>query len=72
MRNRDNPRSPCFDIVRAPAQHAIANARKVTAPAMRCTRPVVETVVGTPSGVPGGKPSIGSVGKIAAAIMPSA
>src|SRR5690606_38981562 len=53
----------------AVAMQLAARARKPSPPAMKCTSPVVLTVVGIPSGVPTGKPSTGSAGKAAATIM---
>ena len=42
----------------------------VSPPATKCINPVVLIDVGIPFGVPGGKPSMGSAGKMAAMIMP--
>ena len=58
------------DIARAAKKQLMARKMNPSAPAMKWTSPVVLIDVGSPSGVPGGNPSTGSAGKMAATIMP--
>ena len=59
------------DIARAATKQAAASVKKPMPPAARWINALVLIDVGTPNGVPGGKPSTGSVGKIAATIIPA-